>query len=71
MTSDIQSIIFNNKKYNNTKAIKWLTKNGYEPIKKVHITKNFLRYRLKNPRLFKRFYINKTANIDYIIGIYK
>lgn len=45
----IQSIMFNNKKYDSKKARKWLKKYNYKPIKRVDKTKNYLRYRIREP----------------------
>lgn len=47
--SDIQSILFSKKYFDSTKARIWLKKHHYKPIKRVHITKSYLRYRLKTP----------------------
>ncbi len=51
---DLQSIAFRKiylrkKVWDKKSSKKWLKKHNYEPIKKVHETKNFLRYRLKDP----------------------
>ena len=47
--SKIQSILFDKKYFNTDKARNWLKKNNFKPIKRVHITKNFLRYRILYP----------------------
>ena len=46
----IQSIMFEKNKYNTEKARKWLKKYNYKPIKRVDKTKNFLRYRIREPK---------------------
>lgn len=43
----IQSIIFKKKYWSDERAEKWLKKNKFVPIKKVHLTDNYLRFRLK------------------------
>lgn len=66
----IQSIIFEKNKWSNKTAKKWLRDNMYSPIKPVHATSNFLRFRLHNPELFKSFITKKLPNgIELIIGI--
>lgn len=47
--SEIQSILFDKNKYDATKARKWLKRNKYKPIKRVHKTEKYLRYRIKQP----------------------
>lgn len=46
----IQAILFDKSKFTTVQARAWLKKKGYKPIKRVHITKNLYRYRLKNPK---------------------
>ena len=46
----IQAIIFEKENFTSDIARKWLSENGYTPIKRVDKTKNFLRYRLVEPR---------------------
>lgn len=46
----IQAIIFEKENFKSQDARKWLTKHGYEPIKRVDKTKNYLRYRLTEPK---------------------
>jgi len=66
----IQAIIFDNTKWTDKTAKKWLREHNYVQIKPVHRTKNFLRYRLRPPELFKSFYIKKIGNgIELILGI--
>ena len=47
--SQIQAIIFDKKKWTASKARNWLKKNRFKPLKAVHKTENYLRYRLKTP----------------------
>lgn len=53
----VQAILFDNKKWTEIKAKKYLKDRDIIPIKPVHKTTNFLRYRLQDPSLFKSFYI--------------
>lgn len=65
----IQAILFDNKKWTTKKAKEWLRSHDYTPIKPVHITKNYLRYRLVDPQIFSRFSITKLPNdIELVIG---
>lgn len=68
--SNVQAIIFDKSKWTSNKALKWLINNNYYPIKNVHITKNYLRYRLIHPnedqykyRLFTLPNTNKTIKM--------
>ncbi len=71
MPSARQSIIFFEKfGWNEKMAKKWLNEHNLIPIKHVdkHL-KGELRYRLADPKLFKRFRTIKTVSgIDIIIG---
>lgn len=68
--SSIQSVVFDKKKFTTEKARKWLRKNNFIAIKRVDITTNKLRYRLKNPGQFKSFRTKKSdrAGISFVIG---
>lgn len=46
---NIQAILFNKNKWTPSNALKWLKKHNHNPIKPVHITDNYLRYRLRQP----------------------
>ena len=45
----IQSILFKKKSWTPKKAEAWLKKHNYKPLKKVHKTENYLRYRISKP----------------------
>ena len=68
--SNIQSIIFDKSKWSEEQAEQWLNKHGHHPIKSVHETTNFLRYRQANPNKFKHYITKKLNNgsIELIIG---
>ncbi len=62
----IQAVIFNKKRFTADKAREWLRKHDYKAIKRVDKTKNFLRYRLKNPKQFRTFTtkpLNKSISL--------
>ena len=66
----VQAVIFEKKHWNTTDARNWLKKKKYTPIKRVHITKNYYRYRILNPKKFNSFFIKKssTKGVKYVIG---
>lgn len=47
--STIQSVLFDKNFYTTEDACKWLHKHKLKPIKKVHETENYYRYRLQEP----------------------
>jgi len=49
----IQAIIFQRDKYTSQDARKWLKKHDFTPIKRVHTTINFHRYRIREPEDFQ------------------
>jgi hypothetical protein len=67
----IQAILFHINKWTTDKARQYLKQNSFTPIKRVHITDKYLRYRITEPNYNLYNYIIKRGNnhIDYIIGI--
>ena len=47
--SKVQSILFDKDFFTTKEARKWLKNNNFKPIKRVHKTKNYLRYRIRYP----------------------
>ena len=70
--SEIQAVMFD-KAYWDTKSAKlWLNKYKLKPIKRVHKTRNMLRYRLMDPKRFSHFIVKKVGkNIGLVIGFRK
>ncbi len=67
--SVVQSVLFDIKKFNSRSARKWLREHDYPTIKRVDKTKSLLRYRLKEPSLFKKFRIkNLGKGIKVVLG---
>lgn len=66
--SVVQAILFDINKFDTDKARKWLRDHGYRPIKRVHKTARFLRYRIRKPKK-NGSYITKhiTPHIRLII----
>lgn len=65
----IHTIAFNNSAYTTAQARSWLRRHHYEPIKQVHKTKNWFRYRIRDPNMFRSFVTKKEGNINFIFGI--
>jgi len=67
--SAIQAVVFG-KNWTTKKARQWLKEKKWKPIKRVHKTSGgFLRYRLLDPKQFKKF-IWKSTNkgVNFVIG---
>ena len=66
----VQAILFDKTIYDEKKAAKWLKDHKIHPIKEVHVTENYYRYRLKVPDEDKyRYRTDDLKNgIKYIIG---
>lgn len=69
----IQAVLFSKQEgWTADKARKWLASHNFTPIKRVHATKHFLRYRLHEPHKFNNFTTEITHNgIELIIGYYR
>ncbi len=69
----IQAVLFDKNYWNTNDARAQLKASGHQPIKKVHITDKYYRYRLIEPNYNKYHYIIKRGNnhIDYIIQLKK
>lgn len=71
MPSEIQAVLFDRNYWDITHARQELNKMGFKPIKEVHITDKFLRYRIKNPENYERLRNRKTnKHIEFVIGFY-
>ena len=46
----VQAILFEIDKWSTLSAKRWLRSHGFKPIKKVHTTDNYHRFRIKEPR---------------------
>lgn len=67
--SRIQAVIFPMDTFTVAKARRWLRRNKLTPIKPVDVKGVHLRFRLENPRNFKRFITKKIEKgIGLIIG---
>lgn len=67
--SEIQAILFEKKYWNTLDADLWLKKYNLKKIKPFHITKNYIRARIRNPNKYKYFRLKKIKdNIKLDIG---
>lgn len=64
MQTTIQSVYFS-KPWTTTAAEKWLKAHNLKPLKSVHRTANYLRYRIHHPSKFQQL---RTKKLDQ--GIY-
>jgi hypothetical protein len=68
---EIQSIYFS-KHWSKYQTAKWLVNNGIIPMKEAHITPGYIRYRIQDPKLFKRFKTVKLGDgINIVYGFIK
>lgn len=66
---NLQSVLFDKEIYTTGQAREWLEKHNIVPIKRVHTTENFYRYRIRNPKDFNRFFTKKIKyGIDFVFG---
>lgn len=63
---EIQAILFPIDKWTSDDARRWLSKSGHTPIKRVHKTDNYLRYRISEPDR-KSSYTSKHLNNGIIL----
>jgi hypothetical protein len=67
--SEVQSVIFDKHVWNILGAHQWLIHNHFYPIKSPHETEHFYRFRLKNPKKFRRYITKNLGNgVELIIG---
>ena len=67
----IQAILFKKKYWTAKRARKFLKENGFEPIKRVHETKNYYRYRLVEPDDESNYITRKSSTYPSILYIIK
>ena len=70
--SQIQAVLFKKSKFNSSsEARKALKAMKIKPMKRVHITDKYYRYRINDPKKYKRMRIKKGKDFDLIIGFKK
>ncbi len=67
--SEVQAVLFQNTAYTAESARAWLARHGYERMKHVDKTENWLRYRITAPK-YKRYSMKFVdgGNIAFVIG---
>jgi len=69
MVSEVQSVHFKKSSWTSAQARVWLKEHGYKPIKRGESTKNYLSYRLHDPKRYKRIRTKATGkDIQLVIG---
>jgi len=64
----IQSILFDKRYWNYPESLLWLRENDLKPIKPVHETLNFYRFRMYNPNPLKEYYTKEIMKgVKFII----
>lgn len=58
----IQAVLFPREDFTPQQARYWLQKHNLVPIKMVHPTPNYLRYRIETPRVTKKYYSKILPN---------
>lgn len=66
--SKVQAVLFNKNYWTKSKARSWLHSHDYAPIKPVHTTNNYLRYRICEPTLHNYRTQSFGKNIKAVIG---
>jgi hypothetical protein len=68
--TEIQSIYFMSPPWTTTTARAWLRKEKHTPIKRVHKNGHELRYRMTEPKQYKRFRTKKfNDGVYFVYGI--
>lgn len=70
-SNEVHSILFSKSYWTPSSSLSFLKKNNYIPIKAMHETKNFYRYRLHPPSFYSRFFteVDDKQHLQYVIGI--
>lgn len=66
---NLQAILFDKSKWSSTQAMRWLKKYDFVPIKKAHVTKNYRRYRLVEPKESFKYRTIRIGKDTGILGI--
>ena len=66
---NVQAVLFGINDWNTNDCRKWLYNHGYIPLKRVHKTDTFLRYRIIQPNYNKYIYRIKTIQKYPLIKI--
>jgi hypothetical protein len=70
MPTEIQSVLFDKNKWTKKTAHKWLDRHNLYPLKSAHTTLHFIRYRIENPKKYRRFVTKKLfRGIELVLGV--
>lgn len=65
----LHAVIFEKKLWTTRQARAWMRAKGWKPVKRVDVTENFYRYRLRSPKQFKRFRTKRLpGGVQLILG---
>ena len=67
---NVQAVLFLINDWNTNDCRKWLTNHDYIPLKRVHKTNTFFRYRILQPNYNKYVYRIKTIQKYPLIKLY-
>jgi hypothetical protein len=71
MSSEVTAAMFDKNRWSKQEAENWLMSHNLTPIKNVHETDNYYRYRMKNPKGYHMMRTKKLNDgINLIIGFY-
>lgn len=59
---EVQSVMFDKSKFTQSQAERTLNEMHYQPIKSVHITPNYYRYRIIDPARFHHLVTSHAQN---------
>lgn len=67
----LQAVLFDRFKWSTPDAKKWLKEHSFLPIKKVHITDKFKRFRIVEPdyKTYKYRISHGDKGISFIVGV--
>lgn len=65
--SEIQSVLFDKKKWTIPTANEWLIYHNIKPMKMEHTTNRFYRYRIRDPTKFSRIRTIETRSGVYLL----
>lgn len=65
----IQSVLFKRRYWSTRKARKWLKKHRLKRIKRVHRTKSYYRYRIREPKFDKYTTKSIKKSVKLVLGV--
>lgn len=65
--SNIETVYASKKDFNEESLLKWIRSHGLKPIKKAHIIGDNIRYRIRRPDPYKKFYTKVLPNGIHLV----